>query len=1020
MRSSFIICLALVHPKSVFPEAERIDFAKTIRPIFEANCFECHGSEKQKNGLRLDDKVTAFRGGDTGEAIVPGKSKQSLLFQAITGTAQNKELVMPKGKERLSESHVLAIGNWIDQGAVWPESPEGGQRLKSGHWAFQPIAVPEPPKPNNSSWIKNPIDAFILRRLEEKQITPSPEAGRATLIRRLYFDLLGLLPKPEEVDAFIGDKSSDAYEKLVVRILKSPHYGERWGRHWLDQARYADSHGYSVDSERTMWPYRDWVIKALNDDMPFDQFTIEQLAGDLLPNPTPNQIVATAFHRNTMINQEGGTKPEQFRVESVIDRVNTTGQVWLGLTLGCAQCHSHKFDPITQREYYQLYAFFNNTQDANGAGPTQRLPTPLQEQEQKELEAELKSAEDELQNYEKSSAGKRAEWEGSMIAQLNSTKPLVWSLLKGALYISPGGATLSPLEDGSILVGGKVPPNDNYSIQFNSDIRTISAIRLEVLPDKSLPKNGPGLAGNGNFVLTGFELKVDGVPITIASAIADHSQPGYPIVNSIDGSPKTGWAINVGSGSEKGAQMNAAHMATYFPAATGDVAGKTVSIAMKHEMNNRYLIGRFRLSITDAGVETLRQPVSPELREAILAAAEKRSTEQNRLVQEEFTKREPMRVKFVEKRDAIKKKLDSLSKSTPSVMVMKENPAPRVTNILIRGDYLRPGAEVLPGVPEVLSPLKQREKFNRLHLAEWLVDASNPLTARVTVNRVWLRYFGRGLVQTENDFGIQGTSPTHPELLNWLSSEFVRNDWSLKSLHKLIVMSATYRQSSHERPDLYEIDPLNKLLARQNRVRAEAEVVRDIALSASGLLSENIGGPSVYPPQPDGIYAFTQNRKNWKTSTGPDRYRRGLYTFFYRSAPYPMLTTFDSPDFVFTCTSRLRSNTPLQSLAMANDEAMVELARGLGIRVLKEETGTDEARIKRAFMLCLSRPPTSHESGLLVQYLKQQTDEFNADASAAGEAAGPGLPEGVKPVQAAVWTAAARALINLDEFITRE
>jgi cytochrome c553 len=1019
MRSSFLILLALSFPSSAFAELAKIDFAKTIRPIFEANCFECHGSEKQKNGLRLDDKVSAFRGGDTGEAIIPGKSKESLLFQAITGTAKNKGLVMPKGKERLSEKHVLAIGNWIDQGAFWPGNADGGQRRKSGHWAFQPIGVVEPLKPNNPSWIKNPIDAFVLAKLEEKQITPSPEAKRTTLIRRLYLDLLGLLPTPEEVDAFKSDKSGNAYERVVDLILKSPHYGERWGRHWLDQARYADSHGYSIDGDRTMWSYRDWVIQALNDDMPFDRFTVEQLAGDLLPNPTPNQIVATAFHRNTMINQEGGSKPEQFRVEAVVDRVNTTGQVWLGLTLGCAQCHSHKFDPITQREYYQLFAFFNNTQDSNGTGPTQRLPTPMQAKQQKELQAELKKAQSALAAYEKSLAGKKSEWEKSMVAQLKSTKPLEWSPLKDARYVSPGGATMTLEKDGSIFVGGKVPPNDNYKIEFKPELKTISAVRLEVLPDKRLPKNGPGLAGNGNFVLTGFEIKVDGKPVLIASVTADHSQPGFPIAKSIDGSAKTGWAINVGRGSKKGAKMNTDHMGTYYLAAPQEAAGKKIFIVMKHEMNSRYLIGRFRLTITDASVDTLRLPVSEKFRAAILAAADKRTKEQNKLVQEEFMKREPERVKLVAERDSLKKQLDNLNKATPSVMVMRETATPRTANILIRGDYLRPGAVVKPAVPEVLHPLKKSEKPNRLDLANWIVESGNPLTARVTVNRIWMRYFGRGLVQTENDFGAQGTPPTHPKLLDWLASEFIRMKWSLKSIHKLIVMSATYRQSSHERPDLIVVDPLNRLLARQNRVRVEAEVVRDITLSASGLLNQKLGGPSVYPPQPEGIYAFTQTRKNWKTSKGPDRYRRGLYTFFYRSAPYPMLTTFDSPDFVFACTSRNRSNTPLQSLTMANDEAMVELARGLGRRLLKTK-GTDEARIKRAYEICLSRPPAPYESVLLLKFLKQQTAEFSADAAAAGQAAGPELPEGAMPAQAAAWVAVARALINLDEFITRE
>ncbi|MDP6357276.1 MAG: DUF1549 domain-containing protein, partial [Planctomycetota bacterium] len=698
---SFILPLAVLLTNSSFVEAEKIDFVKTILPILEANCFECHGHEKQKNGLRLDDRVSAFRGGDTGEAIIPGKSKESLLFQAITGTAKSRKLVMPKGKDRLGEEQVQSIARWIDQGADWPESSEGRRRRKSSHWAFQPIVVTEPPKPKNPSWVRSPIDAFILTRLDEKKISPSPRAERTTLIRRLYLDLLGLLPPPEEVDAFVRSPSSDAYEKLVDRILRSPHYGERWGRHWLDQARYADSNGYSIDGDRTMWPFRDWVIQALNDDMPFDQFTVEQLAGDLLPDATPSQMAATAFHRNTMINQEGGTKREQFRVESVIDRVNTTGQVWLGLTLSCAQCHSHKFDPITQREYYQLYAFFNNAQDANSAGPTQRLPTPMQARQQEELQAELKRAEGALKAHEKSLAGKKSAWEESMIAQLKSTRPLEWSALKEAQYVSPRGATMSTQEDGSIFVTGKIPDKDNYSINFKTDLPTISAVRLEVLPDKRLPKNGPGLAGNGNFVLTGFEIKVAGKPVDMASVTADHSQPGFPIANSIDGSAKTGWAINVGRGSKKGAKMNTRHVGTYFLAAPVEAAGRKISILMKHEMNNRYLIGRFRITVTDASVDTVWLPVSEAFRAAILTDGGKRTAGQNKLVQDEFIKREPMRVKLAAERDTLKKQLDNLIRSTPTVMVMREVSTPRPANILIRGDYLRPGAAVEPAVPDV-------------------------------------------------------------------------------------------------------------------------------------------------------------------------------------------------------------------------------------------------------------------------------------------------------------------------------
>jgi hypothetical protein len=676
----------------------------------------------------------------------------------------------------------------------------GARAAVSGHWAFRPVARPALPEVRLESWPGNAIDRFVLARLEAAGIAPSGEADRATLARRLYLDLLGLPPPPEEVDAFARDERPDAWERLVDRVLASPRHGERWGRHWLDQARYADSDGYTNDSPRSMWPFRDWVIRALNDDLSFDQFTIEQLAGDLLSEPADAQLIATAFHRNTLINTEGGVDREQFRVEAAVDRVSTTGQVWLGLTVGCAQCHDHKFDPLTQKEFYELYAFFDSAVDENDTEPVLRLASGAERRRASELE--------------------------ERIAALGAR-------LKESAGESAGGAPL----------------------------------------------------------------------------------------------------------------------------------------------------------------ETERAPVAAETKKL---EAEKKGLEEE------------------------KKKLES---SWPTVMVMREREKPRATHVHVRGDFLRPGEPVAPNVPRVMPPLSGAAgRPGRLELARWLVSAENPLTARVTVNRIWMRLFGRGLVETENDFGTQGTPPTHPELLDWLAAEFAGGGWSSKRLLRLIVTSATYKQSSHARADLAEVDPLNKLLARQSRLRVEAEIVRDLALAASGLLSSRIGGPSVHPPQPPGVYDFTQVAKSWKTSGGEDRYRRGLYTFFYRSAPYPMLTTFDAPRFNATCTRRLRSDTPLQSLTLANDPSILEMARALGERVLEEgAAGDDRARARRAFRLALAREPSAWELERLLEHFRLELASFTADPAAAGAFAARAPGDGADgAAAAAAWAGIARVLFNLDEFVTRE
>lgn len=817
-----------------------INFEQQIQPILRAHCIKCHGPDKQQADLRLDSVASMLTGGNTGPALTPGKGAASLLIDAVT-TAENASPMPPEGP-RLAAADVALLRQWIDQGANGPKValPAASKPVKNTHWAYQAIANPAPPQATKGATVHNPIDQFILAKLEAAGLKASPEADRATLLRRVTLDLTGLPPTAAEVDAFLADTSPGAYESVVERLLNSPHYGEHWGRYWLDAARYADSNGYTIDSARTMWKYRDWVINAVNRDLPFDQFAIEQLAGDMLPGATIDQKVATGFHRNTLRNEEGGTDQEQFRVEAVVDRVSTTGSVFLGLTLGCARCHDHKYDAISQREFYQLFALFNNADE-----PSLALPTTQQSKEEPALAAEIAQTEKRLADVDKSGIGRQKDWEERLQAEIDQ-----------------------------VVTAGKSPE--------------LSAV-------------------------------------------------------------------------------------------LGD------------------------------------------LRKALLVDPEKRSAAQFKLVREEFQKHDPERLPVMQALNELKERQKQLKAKVTTALVMSERKEPRVTHVHLRGDFLRPGAVVQPNVLAALPPLKPVGKTaNRLDFARWLVDRQNPLTARVTVNRVWQRYFGQGIVGTENDFGTQGDRPTHPELLDWLASQFIERGWSMKQLHKLIVSSATYRQASVARADVQQKDPYNKLLARQARLRLEAECIRDAALLASGVLSREVGGPGVYPPQPKAMFSFTQTSKYWSESQDEDRYRRAMYTFFWRSSPYPFLTVFDAPDANTTCTRRVRSNTPLQALTLANDPAFVEFAAALGARLMNTQAVNDAARVREAVRFTLSREPTDAELKTLTDYLQAQRKALKEKLNAAKQIANSKALSGFEPVEAAAWTSLGRVLLNLDEFVTRE
>ena len=1005
------LALGLLAPHAA-PAEISVEFARDIAPILANRCVSCHGAEKQNGGLRLDSGAGVVHGGDSGVLLEAGDPAGSLLFQVVSGA--HDELRMPPKGDPLAPDEVALIQSWIEAGAPVPEGDLGA--VRSEHWAFQPIARPEVPAAEFGAWGASPIDAFVRARLADAGVSPSPEADRDTLIRRLYLDLLGLPPEPQEVDAFLADGATDAYEKLVDRLLASPHFGERWGRHWLDLARFADSDGYEKDSPRPYaWRYRDWLINAINEDMPYDQFVIQQIAGDLLPGATLAQRTATGFHRNTLTNREGGIDPEEDRVKQAVDRTNTTGAVFMGLTMGCAQCHTHKYDPITQREYFGMYSFFDAALEEN-------IPAPLPGEEEAHAaavakhEADVAAKEAALEAYKPALLETLPAWEATL-----SVPGEGWKIQDPITYTSAGGASLEELEDRSILARGENAVTDTYTVILRSDDEAIRGLRLEALTHKDLTFSGPGRAHNGNFVLS--EITVTAAPaarphstepVKIAHAKAGFEQDGYPITAAFDGDPVTGWAILDGRNTN---QNRSAEFT--FAAPAGYNGGTIYTITLDQRYGEMYNLGRFRLSLTKNDPAEILYP------DDVVAAlqvppAERTAAQVDTLLARYGESDETYKALAAD----LQKAKSEAPKPIPSIiMAMAGNPSPPVTRVHNRGDFLQPGVKVAPHTPAVLHPLKARgDKPDRLDLARWLVDPANPLTARVAVNRVWKHLFGDGLARTSEDFGTRTEDPTHPELLDWLAASFIEDHrWSTKSLIKAIVSSAAYRQSSYIREDLIEKDPANRLIARQNRFRVEAEITRDLFLAASGLLVDEIGGPSVRPPLPEGVadlgYA---NSVKWPESEGPDKYRRGLYIFFQRTVAYPMLVAFDCPDSNESKLSRNRSNTPLQSLTLLNDPVFVEAAQALGQRLMALPVENEPDRVRQAFKICMGRDPIGRELDLLIKLVAEQEALFAAIPEEAKTLLGPYLPEDVAPEKAAAHMILARAIMNLDEFLTRE
>jgi len=1027
--SAWCLFLAMLSCRAA-KAAEVVDYNRDIRPLLSDNCFSCHGPDekKRKAKLRLDTREGMLR------TVVPGKPGESELLERIQ--SEDPETIMPppaSGKTLKPQQKEL-LKRWIEQGAKW-----------SNHWAFQPPHRPALPEIQNpKSEIRNDIDRFILARLERAKLKPSAEADRVTLLRRLSLDLIGLPPTPAEVDAFLADKRADAYEKQVNRLLASPHYGERWARHWLDGARYADSDGYEKDKPRFVWPYRDWVINALNRDLPYDRFIIDQIAGDLLPHATQDQIVATGFLRNSMVNEEGGIDPEQFRMEALFDRMDALGKSVLGLTVQCAQCHNHKYDPLTQEEYYRLFSFLNSSYEANIA-----VYSPTDLMKRADLLQKIAAIEGDLRHRQPDWQERLARWEESV----KGNQP-EWIVLRPDVdEISTGGQKYLPLPDGSFLAQGYAPTKHRVKLTVKTNLPKITAFRLELLTDPNLPLGGPGRSIKGTAALSEFE--VDAAPaetpakasrVKFSRATADVEVPETPLESifddkskkkrvtgpvkfAIDGNNDTAWGIDVGPGRRNQERKAVFTLAT--PIANPKGTFLSFGLSQMHggwnsDDNQSHNLGRFRLSIT-AAEGAVADPLPRRVREILSIPRQERSPGQVAAVFSYW------RTTVPEWKDA-NARIEQLWREHPessSQLVLQGRAQPPATHILERGDFLKPRKPVTPGVPSFLHPLPKEEGTavpSRLTFARWLVDRQSPTTARAMVNRVWQSYFGTGLVSSSEDFGIQGEPPTHPELLDYLAVDFMERGWSLKTLHRLIVTSATYRQASKVTPELVAADPNNRLLARGPRFRVEAEVVRDVALSAAGLLNTTIGGPSVYPDAPAFLFVppASYGPKVWKQETGPARYRRALYTFRFRSVPYPMLQNFDAPNADTACVRRVRSNTPLQALTTLNEPIFQECARALALRTVQEGGGSDPERLIYAFRRCLARKPVERETTVLLKLLGEQTQRFGKgglnpwELAAADPQKPPKLPDGVTPAQLAAWTAVARVLLNLDETITKE
>jgi hypothetical protein len=1026
-----------------------VEYNRDIRPILSDRCYTCHGPDtaQRKSKLRLDTEegAKADLGGHFG--IVPGDAAKSEVIRRISANDARRMPPAWAGAARLSEREISLLTEWIATGAVWQK-----------HWSFIPPRRPELPAVSNPTWVRNPIDAFVLARLDREGLKPSAEASRTTLIRRVSLDLTGLPATPAEVDAFVNDRAPNAYEKVVDRLLASSRYGERMAMRWLDAARYADTNGYQTDGERFMWRWRDWVIDAFNRNMPYDRFTLEQVAGDMLPGATTSQIVATGFNRNHRGNGEGGIIPEEYAVEYVVDRVETTSTVWLGLTLGCARCHNHKYDPFTQKEFYQVFAYFNNVPERGKAfkygnsPPVIAAPTAEQQATVTALDRDRAAASALLAKLEPEIAKAQRAWE-QQVAQAN----VDWARSRDIAVDLPLGGNLH----------GTVTHDPAPSSKYDYDMENGPVVVQAAAPANIEPQQKDGYIEVGNVGNFGFY-----DAFTVSAWIHPTSPNGAIVSRAKDEPEGSGWGFYLHDGHlqanlvqrwlDDGARVESevtvpldrwSHVILTYDGsrvASGVrvwLDGKPLAMKIRlDDLNQSFAakeplrIGaglgpanRFRGEIKQ--VRIYRAALAPEeiamlaepatVSEIARIAPDKRTTVQAQKLRWSFLDEyapEPMRQARKHVLD-LDRQRERLVAGLPTVMVMQESATPHETHLLLRGAYDRPGDKVASGVPAALPPLPAGAANNRLGFAKWLVDPGNPLTARVAVNRFWQMYFGIGLVKTVEDFGSQGEWPSHPELLDWLATEFIRTGWDVKAMQKTIVMSATYRQSSRVTPEIEQKDPDNRLLARGPRVRLAADAVRDQALAVSGLLVETIGGPSVKPYQPAGLWKELTGGADYKPDHGDALHRRSLYTFWKRTAPPPMMMNFDAAGRETCVVRAIRTNTPLQSLNLMNDVTFLEAARGLALRMLREGGATPAERLAYGFRLATARPPKQRETEVLLNSYRYYLDAFQGDRSAAakylsqGEAAHDDKRD---QNEFAAWSTVASVILNLDAVVTKD
>lgn len=1007
-----------------------VDFNRDIRPILSDKCLACHGADAKhiEGGLRLDQFETATARLESGNlAIVAKQPNASELMRRIR-LASEDELRMPpvRSHKNLSAAEISTLERWIEQGAEYQK-----------HWAFIAPARPRVPIAN-SQWGINEIDAFVLAQLKTNGLTPSPEASRTTLIRRASLDLTGLPPSIAEVTAFTSDPSptNQAYATVIDRLLESPRYAERMTMWWLDGARYADSNGFQSDDQRFMHGWRDWVLNAFQKNMRFDQFTIDQLAGDLVPSATLEQKIATGFNRNNRQNSEGGLIAEEWRIEGVIDRVEATSAVWMGLTIGCARCHDHKYDPISQKEMYQFFSYFNNVPESGVASagntpPLLRTPAASDEAKLIELDAAIAAAEIANQEAENKVAPAADAWAASLGPKLQAGTN-AWRVLDGE-WTSKEGAKMKNQADGSVQVSGKSPAMDVYSLSLKATQSiTITAIQLEAMPHSSNAANGFGRKGNGNIVLGEFEAELSAsttsavaVPLPIAKAFADYSQANWNISSAIDGNPLTGWALD---GLDPSKQL-VRHAVFVFKEPVVLEIGSTLTVRLKQESLSNHNLGLFRLSATDDSriSDAIVSPLPESLVVAISVSAKERSEAQKKAILDYFKPLAESPVsRSTSELEAAKKAKVEYEKNIPTVMVMEESPLPRDCFVLTRGQYDKPSEKVSAALPAALPPLPTGAPNNRLGVAKWLVDPSHPLTARVQVNRYWELFFGVGIVKSSENFGMQSQFPSHPELLDWLATEYIRLGWDTKAMLKTILMSATYRQSSVVAPEFFARDPENRLLARGPRFRLQAESVRDNALAISGLLVERLGGPPVRPYQPEGIWDEINvygNLRNYKHDKDAGLYRRSMYTIWKRTSAPPNMLIFDMPGREMCLVRRSRTNTPLQALSLLNEITYVEASRGLAERMLTEGGQTPNERIRFAFQLATARNPSDRELKTLLAGLEKRLLSYRADPESAHQLLKVGEKKptvGLDPLELAAYSITASVILNLDETVTKE